>query len=163
MISFEEVACKPNELISMTGYTLEEFNALLPAFKQAVLECDRTLEGKERQNKATIYKNSALSSIADQLFFILIYMKQYTTQTILGKLFGISQPKANLWIHYLMPLLPLALDKLKAMPSRDMQDIDEEEASVYSHDGTERPIQRPKNSEKQKEHYSGKKNPYCQK
>ncbi|MBF0242693.1 MAG: transposase [Desulfamplus sp.] len=90
-------------------------------------------------------------------FFILVYMKQYTTQTMQGKLFGISQPKANLWIHYLMPILALSLNKLKAMPSRAMQDIHEEEASVYSHDGTERPIQRPKDSEKQKEYYSGKK------
>jgi hypothetical protein len=157
MINFEEIACKPNELISMTGYTLEEFNALLPAFEEAVLESDRTLEGKERRNKPAAYSNSTFSSTANQLFFILVYMKQYTTQTMQGKLFGISQPKANLWIHYLMPILASSLNKLKAMPSRAMQDIDEEEASVYSHDGTERPIQRPKDSEKQKEYYSGKK------
>ena len=157
MTNFEETACKPTELLSMTGYTFDEFNALLPAFEQAVFECDRTLEGKERENKPTVYKNSPFPSIADQLFFILVYMKQYTTQTVLGKLFGISQPKANLWIHYLMPILSSALDILKVAPIRNMQDIHEEEASVYSHDGTERPIQRPKDGEKQKEYYSGKK------
>jgi len=157
MINFEEVACKSNELISMTGYTFEEFNALLPTFEEAVFECNRTLEGKERKNKPAAYSNSIFSSTANQLFFILVYMKQYTTQTMQGKLFGISQPKANLWIHYLMPILASSLNKLKAMPSRAMQDIHEEEASVYSHDGTERPIQRPKDSEKQKEYYSGKK------
>ena len=157
MINLKTILCNPKELIAMTGYTLDEFNALLPTFKKAVLECDRTLEGKERERKPTYYKNSIFSSITVQLFFVLIYMKQYTTQTMLGQLFGISQPKANLWIHYLIPILSSALDELKAMPSRNMQDIDEEEASVYCHDGTERPIQRPKNSEKQKEYYSGKK------
>lgn len=157
MTIFEETACKPTELLAMTGYTLDEFNALLPAFEQAVFECDRTVEGKEREKKSTIYKNSPFPSIADQLFFILVYIKQYTTQTVLGKLFGISQPKANLWIHYLMPILSSALGILKVAPIRNMQDLQEEEGSIYSHDGTERPIQRPKDGEKQKAYYSGKK------
>ena len=157
MTIYEKVVCKPNELISMTGYTIEEFNALLPAFEQAMLECDRTLEGNERVNKLTIYKNSVFSSIAEQCFFVLIYMKQYPTQTMQGQLFGISQPKANLWIHYLTPILTSALKQLKVMPSRDMENINCEGASIYSHDGTERPIQRPKDNEKQKEYYSGKK------
>jgi len=159
MTSFEKTACKPTELLSMTGYTLDEFNALLPSFEDALLESNQTLEGKERLNKPTRYKNSPFSSIAEQLFFILIYMKQYTTQTMLGQLFGISQPKANLWIHYLMPILLSALERMKVLPVRDMQEFDEKEASLYAHDGSERIIQRPKNNEKQKEHYSGKKKP----
>lgn len=84
-------------------------------------------------------------------------MKQYTTQIMLAKLFGISQPKANLWIHYLTPILAAALKKADAMPCRDMKDIHLEEAAVFSHDGTERPIQRPKDKKKQKDNYSGKK------
>ena len=104
MTNFLKVASKPNELLSMTGYTLDEFNALLRSFEEACLECNQTLEGKERVNKPIIYRNSPFSSIADQLFFILTYTKQYATQTMHGQLFGISQPKANLWIHYLMPI-----------------------------------------------------------
>ena len=124
--------------------------------KRCLNATERWKEKKGKINQL-FTKNSPFPSIADQLFFILVYMKQYTTQTVLGKLFGISQPKANLWIHYLMPILSSALDILKVTPIRNMQDIHEEEASVYSHDGTERPIQRPKDGEKQKEYYSGKK------
>ncbi len=116
MINFEKIACKPTELLSMTGYTLDEFNALLRSFEEALLESNQTLEGKERVNKPSIYKNSPFSSIADQLFFILTYMKQYATQAMHGQLFGISQPKANLWIHYLMAILSSALDKKKRCP-----------------------------------------------
>ena len=83
-------------------------------------------------------------------------MKQYTTQTVPGKLFGITQPKANLWIHYLLLILSSALNEMKVMPCRNMEELQEEEASVYSHDGTERPIRRPKDNEKQKKYYSGK-------
>ncbi|MCI5227042.1 MAG: transposase [Candidatus Electrothrix sp. AX2] len=156
-MSFEETASKPNELIAMTGYTLEEFKSLMPAFEKAAAESHWTLEGKERKNTPTIYKNSVFSSIADQLFFILVYMKQYTTQIVHGKLFEISQPKANLWIHYFLPILSSALNEMEAMPCRNMDDLQEEEASIYSHDGTERPIQRPKDNKKQKKYYSGKK------
>jgi hypothetical protein len=157
MTSFLEVASKPNELLSMTGYTLEEFDALLPFFEDELLESKQTQEGKERLNKPALYKNSPFSSTSDQFYFILTYTKQYPTQTVQGQLFGISQPKANLWIHYLMPILLSALDKMEVLPSRDMQAFDEKEASLYLHDGTERIIQRPKNNTKQKEHYSGKK------
>ncbi len=68
MISFEETASKPKELIAMTGYTPDEFKALPPAFEKAVIENHWTLEGKERRNKPTVYKNSVFPSIADQLF-----------------------------------------------------------------------------------------------
>ena len=157
MTSFLEVASKPNKLLAMTGHTLEEFNTLLSFFKDELFESKQTQEGKERVNKPALYKNSPFSSTSDQLYFILAYTKQYPTQTVQGQLFGISQPKANLWIHYLMPILSSALDEMKVLPSRDMQDLDEKKASLYAHDGTERTIQRPKNHEKQKKHYSGKK------
>ena len=68
MISFEETASQPRELIAMTGYTLEEFKALLPAFEKAAMKSNWTLEGRERKNTPTVYKSSAFSGITDQLF-----------------------------------------------------------------------------------------------
>ncbi|MCI5144355.1 MAG: hypothetical protein D3923_02230 [Candidatus Electrothrix sp. AR3] len=68
MINFQEVARKPNEIKAMTGYTLEEFNALLSVFDEAAAESDRTLEGKKRENRPAVYKNSVFSSISDRLF-----------------------------------------------------------------------------------------------
>jgi hypothetical protein len=68
MISFKEVASKPDEMIAMTGYTLEEFNALFSVFEEMVIESDRTLEGKKRKNRPTFYKNSTFSSCYDLLF-----------------------------------------------------------------------------------------------
>ena len=58
-----------------------------------------------------------------------------------------------------MPILASSLNKLKAMPSRAMQDIHEEEASVYSHDGTERPIRDPKTAKNRKNITAGKRKP----
>ena len=157
---------RQTEFLAMTGLSLEEFNALLPAFKKAASESKVTIAGKTRKRKTVIYKNSPISSEADQLLFILIYMKQYMSQTALGILFGINQPKANMLIHYLMPILSIAFDNLGDIPCRDMKDIkflDEEEDSIFCHDGTERQIARPKNRIRQKENYSGKKNSYSKK
>ena len=75
-----------------------------------------------------------------------------------GILFGISQPKTNVWIHFLSPILKSALAKLGAVPARSMEELEiEGESQTFLHDGTERPIQRPKDEEQQKEFYSGKK------
>ena len=78
-----------------------------------------------------------------------------------GTLFGFSQPKTNVWIHFLNPILKLALVKLGTVPARSMEELEiEGESQTLLHDGTERPIQRPKDEEQQKEFYSGKKRPY---
>ena len=68
MINFKEVARKPDEMTAMTGYTLEEFNALFSVFEEVVIESDRTLEGKKRKNRPAFYKNSTFSSCSDLLF-----------------------------------------------------------------------------------------------
>ena len=156
MINFIKLSENYREFLAMTGYSVMEFNALLHFFEESVSESRMTVEGKERERKPAVYKNSVFSCIADQLLFILVYMKQYMTQTALGQLFGISQPKSNLWIHYLMPILSDALHGADAVPCRDMKDLHEDEADIYIHDGTERRIQRPKDNEIQKMHYSGK-------
>ena len=55
---------------------------------------------------------------ADMLLFILVYLKQYLTQTMLGRLFGIKQPQANRWIHLLHPVVNCALERAECRPDR---------------------------------------------
>jgi hypothetical protein len=81
-----------------------------------------------------------------------------------GALFGISQPKANIWIHCLHPVLNLALEHLDALPARYIEDVlfKNDKDILYFQDGTERPTQRPLDYEKQKLFYSGKKTTHYQ-
>jgi hypothetical protein len=74
----------------MTGLSVDEFNVLLVHFKKSESESKFTIAGKEREKKYSVYKNSPIKCSADRLLFILIYMKQYMTQTAIGQLFGIS-------------------------------------------------------------------------
>ncbi len=66
-----------------------------------------------------------------------------------------TQPKANQWIHCLLPCLERALTAVDEMPSRSIDAVTwETEARFYFHDGTERPIQRPKEAQQQGQYYS---------
>ena len=162
MSQYQEYIEKPTEFLALTGYTREEFEALLPHFGKSYAEWMSThrLDGKPRgKRKYSAYKNSPLPSIEDKLFFILHYLKTNNLQQVQGAMFGMSQPKANLWIHGLHPILNRALAELGELPARDMEQMifEADEETIYFHDGTERPIPRPSNPEQQQLYYSGKK------
>ena len=163
MSKYKEYAEKPTEFLALTGYIREEFDALRPHFGKSYYEWMKNyrLDGKVRgKRKYSDYKNSTLPTIEDKLFFILHYLKTNNLQTVQGAMFGMSQPKANLWIHCLHPILNQALAELGELPARQMEQmiLDETEETLYFHDGTERPIQRPNKPDQQKLYYSGKKN-----
>ncbi len=154
-MKFQDTAKKPRSFLAMTGCHLEEFTDLLPHFTKALKDAKYTLEGKERQNPSTKYANSPLPTNEDKLLFIFVYYKQYPTQEMMGITFNMTQPKANLWIHFLTPLLEEALSSAEQLPSRKMDKVVGDKPSLYSHDGVEREIQRPKKD--QETYYSGKK------
>lgn len=162
MSKYQEYAEKPTEFLALTGYTRQEFDALLPHFQDSYYQWMRThrLDGKARgKRKYSDYQNCPLPQMEDKLFFILNYLKTNNLQTVQGAFFGISQPKANVWIHCLHPILNQSLAGLGELPARQMEDIsfDETQAALYFHDGTERPIQRPRDPDQQRLYYSGKK------
>jgi len=151
--------------------TVTEFEGLIPTFKQESAKRyspTYTATGKPRQRKAGGGNKPRLATTEDQLLFILVYQKTYPLQTALGLQFGMSQAQANEWIHRLLPILERTLAYLKQMPERDGHAFATHgtTAGVPTDlliDGTERRRQRPKNAEKQREAYSGKKSPHRQK
>ena len=122
MTRYETLKDRPKRFLSLTGYTVEEFSALLPFFSKRFLAFveTQTLEGKHRKKRRyTLYKNSCLPTHEDQLLFILMDLRKAMTQDVLGELFGMSQPVANKWIHRLLPVLNAALADLEELPSRE--------------------------------------------
>ena len=160
---YSQYAEKEREFLALTGYTRTEFDALLPHFREQYYQwmSQHRLDGKPRgKRKYSDYHNCPLATLEEKLFFILHYLKSNNLQSVQGALFGISQPKANVWIHCLHPILNQTLAQLGELPAREMSavEFEPEPAAVYFHDGTERPIQRPKDHQKQRDYYSGKKN-----
>lgn len=122
MIIFEDIKDKADTLISLTGYTLEEFTNLLPYFSKSFLDYmeTHTLDGKPRKKRRyKPYKNSCFASHEDMLLFILIYLHEAPKQVLFGTLFGMAQPLANKWIHLLLPILNTALAEAGEVPSRE--------------------------------------------
>ncbi|MBK8905315.1 MAG: hypothetical protein IPM53_29300 [Anaerolineaceae bacterium] len=80
---------------------------------------------------------------------------------MLAFFFGLSQGQANSWIHRVVKLLKRALAKLGHLPEREGTRLStilrENEALTFAQDGSDRRRQRPKDQEKQKASYSGKK------
>jgi hypothetical protein len=173
MLSYNELSRNPVKFLALTGYTVEEFLALLHHFRSqfdATMKA-KTLDGKPRlKRRYTNYRNSPLPSIEDKLLFILVYLKQGTIQEVHASLFGMHQPDANQWIHLLHPILNQTLSVLGELPVRKADELklpaaanlEEGNVVVYFHDGTERPVPRPKQQEAQKQYYSGKKTAHGQ-
>lgn len=165
MLTYEELKANPRKFISLTSLTPNEFAELLPAFGRAYRKrypAFKTLAGKNRRRKAGAGRKGSLENIEQKLLFILVYQKSYPLQSVMGELFGISQGRANEWIHRLLPILKQALDDLGVLPARDpkkfkTKERDQKDAVDSIIDGTERRRQRPKKAENQALHYSGKK------
>lgn len=168
MLNYETLKTKPRELLAATGLKQEEFETLLNAFRAAYAEAypaEQTVLGQVRQRRKGGGNKGTLRRIEDKLLFILVYEKTYPLQTMLGLQFGISQGRANAWIHRLTPILKSALAALKMTPERDGQalatsDLTNEGAADLVIDGTERRRQRPRDAALQREQYSGKKSPH---
>jgi len=171
MIKYPELKRDRRKFLALTGLTLKEFKALLPAFVEAY-ECkyprDRTLAGRKRRRQRGGGCRGVLDTAEQKLLFILIYQKTYPLQVVMGELFGIGQSDANQWIHRLLPVVRNALTAIGVMPERDGRQFAQaerrqDEPQDYIIDGTERRRQRPKNPEKQVLYYSGKKKAHSDK
>jgi hypothetical protein len=168
MLTYATLCTRLQTFLAMTGLTPAEFRDLRPAFEMAyerAYPLDRTADGRPRQRWPGAGRPSVLSRTEDKLLFVLVYLKTYPLQVVLGQLFGISTSQANHWLQHLLPVLRSALDELGVAPERDGARLARNPAGpgAVIIDGTERRRQRPKNAEKQARHYSGKKKAHTDK
>jgi len=171
MLNYPELKVDRRKLLALTGMTPQEFEQVLAAFSHAwdrLYPLDQTVDGQPRQRFAGGGRQGSLPCPEQKLLFILVYLKTYPLQVVLGELFGLSQSQANHWIHRLLPVLRAALDDLGALPERDPTHVANSRTAPGAGprliiDGTDRRRQRPKNPEKQAAHYSGKKKTHCDK
>jgi len=170
MIRFDQLKNNAVMMKCLTGLSLAGFVALLPAF-EAAYEADLARRDDERsrprQRERGAGQKGALPQVADKLVFMLFYFRVYPVQMAQGFFFGMGQPQANDWIHRLSPLLQAALSYDLQLPARTPKDIKAVLETCpgleFIMDGTERPIRRPQDSERQKANYSGKKKRHTRK
>lgn len=159
-IRYQTLKSKPGLLKSATGLNIQEFDYLVPVFEEAwnTYIFRYTFEGKPRIRMRKVRKNSTFKCVEDMLIFILYDYRHNPTQDFMGLHFDLTQPKVAMWIKAMEPILLKSLEKLKLLPERKSQKLNDRliESITILLDGSERPINRPKYD--QKEYYSGKKN-----
>src|SRR5437763_15755445 len=122
MLTYTALQGDRRKLLALTGLTVREFQQLLTAFHPAYQEAhpaDHTAEGHPRQRAPGGGREGQLHRPEDKLLFLLVYLKAYPLQVVMGELFDLSQPQVNYWIHRLLPVLQAALDRLGVRPERD--------------------------------------------
>ncbi len=164
MISYATVKHKPGLLKNFSGVSHSAFKKLRVSFGRAYaadLQQREEQRAQPRQRRAGGGRKSAVLSLEDKLLFILFYVKYYPVQVVQGYFFGMGQAQANEWIHRLTPVLNQALGYECQLPARQTQTAEQVLAACpglqFIIDGTERPIRRPTNADKQRQYYSGKK------
>ena len=171
MLTYMTLQTDRRRLLALTGLTPAEFRRLGVAFAEAYRQlhsADQTAEGRPRQRAVGGGRKGQLRRPEDKLLFLLVYLKTYPLQAVMGELFGLSQPQVNYWIHRLLPVFRAALDHLGVRPERDPRNFPQTQPAAARGpqliiDATERRRQRPKSPEKQALHYSGRKKKHCDK
>lgn len=166
-MNYQDIRNRTGQFESVTSLKTEEFDQLLSVFAPLWYRFYRihTIEGKKRNRPfMNAQKDTrSLPTAAEKLFFILVYLKNYTLQEMLAASFGFSQGQASKWKRVLCPLLYDTLDKLKVLPLRDSHRIAGALEALGENkcfqDVSERLINRPSDQATQEEFYSGKKKP----
>lgn len=167
MLNLERVFKQDRLMRAMTGLNRKAFEKLLPSFTLAY-EQSLADGNQERQRAPGGGRKATLKTMEQKLFYILLYCKCYPTFDLLSVLFNFDRSCAHAWVHRLMGSLETALGYKQVLPVRKLTSLAEfferfPDVKEVIIDGTERPIQRPKDPEPQKKHYSGKKKRHTRK
>ena len=163
MLNLQRLMRDDRLLRALTGLNRKAFEELKTAFVQALLEEEVPRRSKKpRQREEGAGRKPRLETIEEKLIYILFYFKCYPTFDLAGIIFDLDRSQANRWMHRLQKVLEKALGQKMVLPKRKLTSMEEfiaafPEVKRVILDGTERPIQRSKDPEKQKPDYSGKK------
>ena len=165
MLNIEQALQQDRLLRALTGMNRKAFDSLLSTFTEVY---EQTTQEKPRTRAFGGGRKARLKTSAAKLFFILLYFKCYPTFDLAGFMFGFDRSQAHYWVHRLQPVLEATLGKKMSLPQRKINSVEDFLARYHGVkrvmiDGTERRIQRPKDREKQKLNYSGKKKHHTRK
>jgi hypothetical protein len=164
---YQTIVTHPKLFHRLTGLTPQEFDLLLDKFSShyALQIIYPRLAATGRKRKPGGGRQGQVQTVENKLFFILVYTRIYPLLIIQGLFFGMNESSACEWTGKLLPILDAALGSAHVRPKRakgrSLEEIIDEfpelvELGVIA-DGVERPVRRPKDKDKQKSQYSGKK------
>lgn len=148
---------------ALTGCSLGMLYELLPVFEQLFREAVASrIPAADRSRAIGGGKKGVLRTTEDKLVYVLLYLKAYPTYDVLSAIFNLDRAPACRRVQQLLPVLEATLGRKIVLPERKITSIEEfyqkfPEAKDVLVDGSERPVQKPKDQKKRKKLYSGKK------
>jgi hypothetical protein len=168
MITPEWLSKRPALFKNFTGLEVSEFDSFYVQAEANYEEYEKKkLKVTQKEKKTRKHKVGAghpfKLPLKNRLLLLLVYYRLYITTTLAGVLFSIDQSNADKDIHKLEPLVKsiLPLPSKVHDKARRLQTLEEihtmfPEFKAFT-DATEQEIPRPKDKQKRKTHYSGKK------
>ena len=162
MLNYSELSKDPSHFRNFSGLNLQEFETLSLKIKEKYPAYEQKRLSREDRKRAVGAGHPFKLSLTDRVLMLLLYYHMYTSSTLLGYLFCVSQTSILKDIRKLEPLVSevLPLPKKQHEKARRLQSLDEVEAFFPGFkaflDATEQEIPRPRNKRKRKTHYSGK-------
>jgi len=152
-MDIEKVLSNDRTSQAAIGLTKAVFEKLVPDFEMGLKKC--TEKKSYRGGRPDKQKTSQ-----EKLFFILFFLKNYPTYDVLGIQFGLHRSNAFRKVNRFMGALQIALKGNGSLPAESIGELNKrlEGVKLVIIDGTEQRKNRPKDNEKQKNYYSGKKN-----
>lgn len=145
------------------GITHTQFQQLLPKFRNALRKAEHEKAWKRKRiREPGGGRKATLGTDEEKLFFILWYYKIYPTFRFAQIEFRFDKRNIQLWVRFLQDALFTALGYELALPTRKVRNRGEwlkicPQLADFLVDATERAVQRPKDKDRQKQYYSGKK------
>lgn len=159
---YEYLSRYPRVFRSVTGLAIAEFNGLLNELRSFFEDSEaRRLMRRDRVRAPGAGHPWALD-YRDGVLLTLVWLRLYPTGVVLGYFFGIGETSVRRTLRRFRPVLEAAGRATFRWPNRKqgrklpeiLEDCPEIAVIV---DSFEQQVQRPKDKEKAKEHYSGKK------
>jgi hypothetical protein len=160
---YHRLSMKPGMFKSFTGLEVSGFDSLRSKIESRYQEYEiRRLSRGDRKRDFGAGRPFKLS-FEDRLLMLLMYYRTYVTSILLGLIFNLDQSNVLKDIRMLEPLvkecipLPQKLHEM-ARRARTPEEVEQFFPGFKAFiDSTEQEIPRPKNAQKRKTHYSGKK------
>jgi hypothetical protein len=158
----EHLGNHPSVFRAMTGLTVEAFNRMLPALRDAFDAARRRRLDRPGRQRALGGGDDFDLGVADQFLLTIVWLRHYPTQECLGYLFGVSDSTALRAIRRCLALLERAGKDTMRLPDpgrgkrRDLPALLKgTPALAVIVDTFEQRTQRPQR--RQRAYYSGKK------
>jgi DDE superfamily endonuclease len=163
LLNYSRLSRKPLLFKSFTGLELAEFDSIYKEIESRYSQYELKRLSKRKRTRKVGAGNHFKLTVRDRFLMLLMYYRLYITHTLSGFLFDLDQSNVYRDIRHIEPLVKRCIPLLERLYNITRRLRTVEEVKKYFPefkafiDVTEQEIQRPKDKNKKRNYYSGKK------